>query len=239
MAIVTYCQIVTSTGVCTEKFQWDDTYTYTPPSGYSLAPNGNGEVGWTWTGTVWTYSTSTPASGSLNPFPPSGYLDYLAEQSLYAAGDVIYYDGGVSNLYRLPIGTTGQVLTVASGNPSWATQNGTITFIIDGGGSAITTGSKGDVTIPFDCTITQWTVLADQTGSIVIDVKAATYSTFPTATSIVGAGNKPTITSSTKGQATPSGWTTTTINAGDCLDFNVDSASTVTRVTLSLTITRN
>jgi len=240
MAIVTYCQIVTSTGVCTEKFQWDDTYTYTPPSGYSLAPNANGEVGWTWTGTVWTYSTSTPAAGTLNTFPPSGYLDYLNEQGLYAAGDLIYYDGGVANLYRLPIGTTGQVLTVASGNPSWATQTGTITFIIDGGGSAITTGEKGDITIPFACTITQWTLLADQSGSVVVDIWKDTYANYPpTVADTITASAKPTISAATKGQSsTLTGWTTT-INAGDCLAFTVDSASTVQRVTLSLTVTRS
>jgi hypothetical protein len=34
------------------------------------------------------------------------------------------------------------------------------------------------------------------------------------------------------------GWTTT-INADDVIGFNVDSATTVTRVTLELVVTRN
>lgn len=118
---------------------------------------------------------------------------------------------------------------------------GTVTYIIDGGGATITTGSKGYLTIPFGCTITQWTVLSDQTGSVVIDVKRSTYSGFPTTTSLVGAGNKPTITTSTKGQAAPSGWAVngTVITAGDVLEFNVDSITSCQRVTLSLSVTRS
>jgi len=46
----------------------------------------------------------------------------------------------------------------------------TIIFIIDGGASAITTGEKGHLEIPFACTIQQVTMLADQSGSIVVDI---------------------------------------------------------------------
>ncbi|GAI94589.1 unnamed protein product [marine sediment metagenome] len=56
-----------------------------------------------------------------------------------------------------------------------------LTFIIDGGGSAITTGQKGHLEIPFACTITGWTILADQSGSIVVDVWKDTYAAFPPA----------------------------------------------------------
>jgi hypothetical protein len=118
-------------------------------------------------------------------------------------------------------------------------QVGTITFIIDGGGSAITTGEKGDLTIPFDCVINEWTLLADQSGSIVVDIWKDTYANYPpTVADTITGSAKPTISSSTKGQSsTLTGWTTT-ITAGDCLAFNVDSASTVQRVTLSLKFTR-
>lgn len=118
-------------------------------------------------------------------------------------------------------------------------QTGTITFIIDGSGSAITTGEKGDLTIPFACTINEWTLLADQSGSIVVDIWKDTYANYPpTVADTITGSAKPTISSSTKGQSsTLTGWTTT-ITAGDCLAFNVDSASTVQRVTLSLKFTR-
>lgn len=114
-----------------------------------------------------------------------------------------------------------------------------ITFIIDGGGSAITTGEKGDITIPFACTINEWTLLADQSGSVVVDIWKDTYANYPpTVADTITASAKPTISAATKGQSsTLTGWTTS-IAAGDVLAFNVDSASTVTRVTLSLKVTR-
>jgi hypothetical protein len=116
---------------------------------------------------------------------------------------------------------------------------GTILFIIDGGGSAITTGEKGDLTIPFACTINEWTLLADQSGSIVVDIWKDTYANYPpTVADTITASAKPTISTATKGQSsTLTGWTTS-IAAGDILAFNVDSASTVQRVTLSLKVTR-
>ena len=113
-----------------------------------------------------------------------------------------------------------------------------ISFIIDGGGSAISTGQKGHLEIPFKCQIERATVLADQSGSIVIDIWKDTYANFPPtdADSIV-ASAPPTLSSAQKSQdATLTDWTKT-IAAGDCLAFNVDSASTVTRVLLSLYVT--
>ena len=114
-----------------------------------------------------------------------------------------------------------------------------ITFIIDGGGSAITTGVKGDLEIPFACTINRATVLLDQSGSIVIDVWKDTYANYPpTNADSICASAKPTVSSATKSQdSTLTGWTTS-ISAGDTLRFNVDSITTATRATLSLKITK-
>lgn len=115
----------------------------------------------------------------------------------------------------------------------------TLTFIIDGGGSTITTGVKGDLEIPFGCTITRATLLADQSGSIVIDIWKDTYANYPpTIADTITASAKPTLSTAIKSQdSTLTGWTTT-ITAGDTLRFNVDSITTCTRVTLSLKITR-
>lgn len=118
-------------------------------------------------------------------------------------------------------------------------RTGCITYIIDGGGAAITTGIKGDFSVPANCTITSVTALADQTGSIVVDVWKDTYANFPPtdADSITSAAPV-TISSATKAtDSTLTGWTTS-ISAGDILRFNVDSASTVTRVTLEIRVTK-
>jgi hypothetical protein len=116
----------------------------------------------------------------------------------------------------------------------------TLTFIIDGGGSAITTGEKGDLRIPFACTINRVTMMADQTGSIVVDIWKDNYANFPpTDADSITASAPPTISTAQKSQdSTLTGWTTS-ISADDILAFNVDSCSTITRVTISLKVTKS
>jgi len=110
-------------------------------------------------------------------------------------------------------------------------------LIIDGGGSAITAGIKGDLSIPFACTITGARLLADQVGSIVIDVWKDIYGNYPpTVADTITAAAKPTLAAAIKYEDTAlTGWTLA-IAAGDTLRFNVDSVATIERVTLQLTL---
>jgi len=128
-----------------------------------------------------------------------------------------------------------QVTTLGLDN----TKIAVITLIIDGGGSAITTGIKGDLEIPFGCTINRATLLADQTGSIVVDIWKDTYANYPpTVLDTITSGAKPTITTNTNAQdSTLTGWNPN-IAAGDTLRFNVVSCTSITRVTLSLKVTK-
>lgn len=112
-----------------------------------------------------------------------------------------------------------------------------INFVIDGGGTTITTGKKGVVVVPFAMTVTGWDVIADQSGSIVVDVNRSTYSGFPTTSSIAGS-ELPTLSSVQKNQdLTLTTWTTS-IAAGDILEFEVDSITTCQRVTVAIRGTR-
>lgn len=115
--------------------------------------------------------------------------------------------------------------------------NKTIEIMFDGGGSTLPTGVIGDVEIPYACTITQATLLADQSGSIVIDIWKDTYANYPpTVADTITASAKPTISSATKSQDTTlTGWTTT-VSAGDTLRFNIDSVTNIQRVVLSLKV---
>jgi hypothetical protein len=135
--------------------------------------------------------------------------------------------------------TDGSTWTEYASLSGLASLDSSVAFIIDGGSSAITTGVKGFVQVPFDSTITSVTLLADQTGSIVVDIWNDEYANFPPtdADSITGSA-VPTISSAVNStDATLTGWTTA-ITAGDILAFNVDSVATVQRVTVSLAITR-
>lgn len=112
-----------------------------------------------------------------------------------------------------------------------------IGITIDGSGSVITTGIKGYKSFPVAGTITGVRMLADQSGSVVIDIWKDTYANYPpTVADTITAAAKPTITTAIKSEDTTlTGWTTA-VNAGDVFGFNVDSVTTITRITLELTI---
>lgn len=115
----------------------------------------------------------------------------------------------------------------------------TIQFIIDGGGSAITTGIKGDIMIPYNCTVFGWDIVADTSGSIVVDVWKDTYTNFPpTVADTIAGSEKPTLSSAQKNQDTALSTWTTTLTRNDWLRFNVDSITTVTRVTVAIRVKR-
>ena len=104
-----------------------------------------------------------------------------------------------------------------------------------------TTGAK-KLFMPVDyaCTITGWELLANTSGSVVIDIWKDTYANYPPVVgdSITGSA-KPTISSAEKATSTTlTGWTTA-LAAGDILEVNVDSVTTITKVTLQLTVTRS
>lgn len=112
-----------------------------------------------------------------------------------------------------------------------------ITLTLDGGGSVITTGIKADVRVPYSGTITGWEIVANASGSIVIDVWKDTYANFPpTVADTIAGTEKPTLSSATKNQDTSLSTWTTSVTAGDWIRFNVDSVSTVTRVHLSIQV---
>lgn len=142
---------------------------------------------------------------------------------------------GVTPSAAAPV--AGQVYTATSPSAgAFLSRTIGIPFIIDGAGAVLTTGTKGYLEIPFGCTITGWTALGDQVGSVVVDVKRSTFAGFPTTASIAGS-DKPTLAAAQKNQnLSVSAWTTA-ISAGDILEFNVNSVATITRVTISLRAT--
>lgn len=125
------------------------------------------------------------------------------------------------NTLQMTIAQRTRIFTVASFTP----------------GAALATNQTTDIFVPFACTITRWTMLVNPSGSIVVDVWRAPYASFPPAVgnSITG-GNPPTVSSAVKNQdSTLTGWTTA-INSSDTLRFNINSITTVTRVSLNLEV---
>ncbi|CAB4172862.1 hypothetical protein UFOVP1476_35 [uncultured Caudovirales phage] len=169
----------------------------------------------------------------------------LADAGIASTAHASTHNAGGSDQMAIDAAAgTGSLRTLGTSSTSAAAGNHThsstetINVIIDGGGAAITTGVKADLLIPYACTITAARLLADQSGSIVVDIWKDTYANFPpTVADTVTASAKPTLSSAQKYQDTTlTGWTTS-LAAGDYLRINVDSVTTVTRVTLALTIT--
>ena len=88
-------------------------------------------------------------------------------------GDIAYRSATANTNTRLGIGTTGQVLTVAAGVPSWATPTGDIESIVTGTDSGLSGGvSSGTATLrlklEFDAeTGTTYTLVAGNLNQLV------------------------------------------------------------------------
>jgi len=136
---------------------------------------------------------------------------------------------------------TDESLTERSNGTSWESVSDLVAYTlgvtVDGRGLPLTTGVKGFRSIPLTGTIQSVRLLADQSGSIVMDVFLDTFANFPpTVADTITASAKPTIVSTTKDEDTTlTGWTTA-VTKGSVLGFNVDSITTITRITLELEI---
>lgn len=115
--------------------------------------------------------------------------------------------------------------------------NISIELLIDGLGSAITTGVKGFIEIPVSCTVNRWTVAGDVAGSIVVDIWRAN-GAVPTVANTIAGTSLPTLSAAQYATNTSlTGWTTT-LAPQDIIGFNVNSATTVTKATVSITALR-
>lgn len=144
--------------------------------------------------------------------------------------------GDIAPLGTAAAGSTGEVADAGHVHP----HTETINFIIDGGGAVITTGVKGDLWFDFAFKVVAWRIFSDVSGSIVVDIWADTYANFPpTNADAITTSEKPTLSSASRNQDTSlnsgNGWS---VAADRVLRFNVDSVSTVTRVTVALEIVR-
>lgn len=190
------------------------------------------------------------ASGRLRH---SGYFATVAVQGAVAAHSHLRTSataGKAEDAGTIPLpGCFARALTAFAGPgagvvaayiyPAVYAEQTNINIVIDGAAAVITTGVKLDLEVPFDCVVEGWVLVADLSGDIVIDVWRDTFANFPPVVGDSIAGTeKPTLaTQQTNSDLALSTWTTT-LSKGEWLRINVDSAATVTRVTLSLRVRR-
>jgi hypothetical protein len=155
---------------------------------------------------------------------------------IFSAGTGGGGGGGVTSI------TTGAGLSANSTTGAitiQATATTTFGVSVDGSGGVITTGQKGYVRIPYNFTITSWTLIGFPSGSITFDIWRVNNAIPTVANTIIGVGGtKPSLTSSTYAtSSTLTNWTATGLT-GDVIGWNVDSATTTTIATLQLFVTR-
>lgn len=116
-----------------------------------------------------------------------------------------------------------------------------VEIFLDDGGTVLATGAKKIYTrVPWNFTATSVEVVADVSGSIVVDLWKDTYGNFPptNADSIV-ASAKPTLSSAQKSQDTTlTGWTTSWAE-GDRIEAEIESCSTITKAVVTVYGTRS
>lgn len=152
-------------------------------------------------------------------------LEY-GELALNYADGALYYKSSTNTIENLVQGGTTSI-------------TGSFGITIDGGGSPVTTGVKGYISIPYNCTITGWDIVADVSGSIVVDLWKSTYDNYPpTLSNTIAGTEKPSLVNSIKNKdQTLTSWTTT-VSAGDVVAFYVESASIVKRVHITVNTLR-
>lgn len=113
----------------------------------------------------------------------------------------------------------------------------TANFVIDGGGSAITIGEKGFLSVGFAGYIERAAIVASLPGSINIEVRKSSYNDFSLGLNVIGTI---VLTSAQKMEDWDlSTWTTRSVALNDVFLFSVLSADTMTYCTVALDIRRS
>ena len=175
------------------------------------------------------------------------FLEGNANGVLHAPGG---FSGGAGATFGGVIGITGgspipaeNYIKFPDGTTLGSTQTETIGISVSNGTQVLTVGKKGHRHLPDDCSVTDWTVTSTDTGSITWDINWCTYADWPsTATVDMHASETPLLSSANKNTSPgsiPAGkWNKRYFKAGEIIEFEIDSVSTLTNCTLSLTIVR-
>lgn len=179
----------------------------------------------------------------------------------YEKADLDKQNGGLKPVSVYYVPTTGGTIDIyvsgSTGNFNWTSYHEVIDdgnsspfdvshysafgITIDGSGVPITSGNKGYVTIPYPATIYGWDIIGNTTGNCYVELWKTNLSSFPPTSANTITGNQPPILTNQIINRNDSltGWTTTSINNNDIIAFIVKSATTISRVTLTIKTIKN
>lgn len=244
-----------------------DGTTYTPParesfdsSIYTGSPqnaDNNPDAPVTTPPTFATDSSPIQVEGDGIPAPIANFNDTLPAA---VSGANVKFQKGTSvdvttiSAYVPPASTSGpgvaptlpgNTTTFLRGDGTFAAtaSAGCIAGIANGGVAAPAVGSVIIVESPYGGTITGWSIIASDptgpiAGSAVFNIKKSTISTIGSGASIIGSAPPTLTTAIAVASTTLTGWTTT-VAAGDCFEFILDSASVATKFICTLQVQRS
>jgi hypothetical protein len=203
-------------------------------------------------------NTAITASGGGGGVSASGYLansiifanttGYLSNTSglqfISTNNTVITSNVQLSSGITFADGTRQTTASSGGGGGSSVSANAEIIYVIDGSGLVLSTGFKGALEVPFNCTINGFTMLADQSGNVAIQINKDTYTNaLITFSPLLNTGaNTINLVNQIKNTSTTlTGWNTT-INTGDILTYNVSSIlspTNITRLSICLKVTKS
>lgn len=160
------------------------------------------------------------------------------EVNLGALSSGILYQTVAGSVSTPAIVTIGSGLSFVTGTLSATAQaqSHSITFVVDGSGSVVSSGTKNPVKIPFGGTLTGWLLIGSPSGSVTVDIlRAADGAGLPVTSIIGGSGTKPALSSAVENSSTSfTNWTSTTLTAKDNLAISLSGVSTSTYCALTL-----
>jgi hypothetical protein len=206
-----------------------------------------------------------PTKSTGDAFTAAEFNTYIRDNFAASAPDIFTTKGdliaatGPNAGARVGAGSNGQRLVSDSAEAAgvkWADDYYILSMLLYAGGGVLAQGIAGDVEAPMGGTIQRITVLPDQSGTLLLDVYKAAYSSYPPSLTICGVnlpgvfGSGSTITGTvtkTAGSATVTGSGTTFTSAlavGDVIDIPGGTATERLMVTAiasntSLTIHKN
>lgn len=142
-----------------------------------------------------------------------------------------YIISGSNIIFTTPP-TSGQDCTVLA-LATTADLTRTINYVIDSGSIDMLAGNKGSITVDVSGVLDSMTILSDQSGDLIIDIKKSNYASYPTFTSITNSVY-PVISNGQKVRDDNlTGWSKEIV-AGDILTFDVIAVNGIRRFLVSL-----
>ena len=196
-------------------------------------------LAWKFGGTYRMLWTEGVIAGYPGPDPPALTFQGAAGDGAPSdGGDLILQSGlevgaGEQGTVRIQDADGNDILTISDKGISGAIFHAGVVF--DGGGAVIPAGQEVTLRVQNGMNISSWWLMADQVGSIQIDIWKDTWVNYPpdNADSITGS-NPVEVSGDDQGSdGALDGWITT-VNPGDVLTFHVDSCDVITRCTLIL-----